>query len=336
MKKKILSIILAIVSVVSCFALTACSNNTNTVRIVVPDGAPALSVTTVIKDGIKMPQDTKLQIDIVKADTITSEVTGKKCDIAILPSNAAFKIYNDSVKNGDKDPYVMLATATYGNLFVVGKTTLTSISDLTGKIVYSIGQGAVPHKILEKVAGLNSIELNIITDKKDAIQGKINVIFVSDGLEVNTNLKEDATAFGLLGEPAVTGSKKQGNVVSLDMQAEYQKATNSTEKGYPQAVVVARKSFIESNGEIIKTFLQKMVANMDYVNNKDNQKTITDVLKGNKYGNPSATTFPPQSISGCNIIVKSTKTAKQDVVTFLKTLTGAPKIADGFFYEIEY
>ena len=83
MKKKILSIILAIVSVVSCFALTACSNNTNTVRIVVPDGAPALSVTTVIKDGIKMPQDTKLQIDIVKADTITSEVTGKKCDIAI-------------------------------------------------------------------------------------------------------------------------------------------------------------------------------------------------------------------------------------------------------------
>lgn len=336
MKKKILAIVLTIVSIVSCFSLTACNNDSNTIRIVVPDGAPALSVTTVINDGIKMPSNTKLKLDIVKADTITSEVTGKKCDIAILPSNAAYKIYNDSVKNGDKDPYVMLATATYGNLFVVGKTALNGIIDLKGKTLYSIGQGAVPHKILEKVAGLNSIELNIIADKKDVVTDKINVIFVSDGLAVNTNLKEDANAFGLLGEPAVTGSKKQDNLVSLDMQEEYQKATNSSEKGYPQAVVVARKSFIDSNGDIVKNFLQKMVLNMDYVNNKDNQKNITDILKGNKYGNPSATTFPPQSISGCNIIVKSSKDAKEDVITFLKTLTGAPKIDEGFFYEITY
>lgn len=336
MKKKLLTLLLVVVSVITCFSLTACNKKEpNKIKIVVPDGAPALSVTTIVKDGLGI-KDVNLTLDIVNAESITNEIVGKKYDVAIVPSNAAYKIYLDSVKAGDKDPYKMVATATYGNLFVVGKSQLTDIKDLQGKLVYSIGENKVPHKVFEKVAKLNNLELNVITNKKDVNKDKINVIFRGDGAGVLGELKTDNAAFGLLAEPAVTGAKNQGNSVALDLQLEYQKATGSSEIGYPQAVVVARQSFIENNKETVKTVLKKMVANMDYVNNSENQKGITDILKNNAYGNPSATTFPPVSIKGSNVLVKSSKTAKEDVTTFLKTLMGVGEVKDGFFYELDY
>lgn len=338
MKKKLLIILTAIFVVVLSFGLTAC-NPTPKITIVAPDGAPALSITNIVKDGLSsVTKGEELAINIQSPAQVKADIEGKKCDIAIVPTNIAYAIYKNSLEKGDKDPYIMLATSTYGNLFIVGKNVTNNINDLVGKVVYSIGENAVPHKVFEKIAKSNGLELNKIENIVNAQPDKINVIFKADGPAILGALDkanaEGKEAYGLLGEPAVsTGAKAKGYKVCFDIQQLYKDATNSENLGYPQAIVVARQSFINSHNALVKEFLNKMVQNIEFINNTTEPNTITDILQKNCFGTKSASNFPPATVKGCNIKVLSAQNAKNDVKMLLNNIFPFD-IDDAFFSDI--
>lgn len=334
MKKKLLIFLVAIAAIVTGVSLTACNRQTTTFRIVAPDGAPALALTNLVKFGVAVPENEDLKIDIINASQISNQLLGKKCDIAIAPTNVAYKLYKASLDNNDTDPYKMIATATYGNLYIIGKNEPKSLSELEGKIVYSIGFNAIPHKVFEKIIDSNGLQMNIITKENKAISNKINVMFVADGSMVMGKLNLDNSAYGLLGEPAATIAETQkGYNNCFDVQQLFKEATGSDTYGYPQAIAVARESFIKANPDFVKRVYQALLDNVEFINNTQNQASITDILQNNAFGTPSATKFLPSSIARCNIKVLDSKAAKADTITLLNNIFGN-NIDENFFYDL--
>ncbi len=342
MKKKfVLSLFIIALCIVSLFAFVACNNNkVTTYKIAVPDGAPALAVTSLVKNGLSLGENEAMQLDIVNASTIANEVQGKKCDVAIMPTNAAYGLYVKSTQAGDTNPYIMVGTATYGNLFIVGKTDVSDFSNLKGKIIYSIGQNAVPHFVLKTIAESKGIVFNVITDTAQKDAEKLNVMFVGDGTAVIGALQSAADAYGVLGEPAVTigttkiGTTKKGLKNYFDMQELYQAATSSTTYGYPQAVVIAKKSFVQNNEQIVKAILKTIKEGETWLAKAENQQQVTSILTSNSFGTKSATTFPASSIAKCNVKILAVANAKTDCETLLKKCFNTATINQGFFSEL--
>lgn len=338
MKKKLSIIFASIILILTCcFGLVACNNtNQTTIKFAVPDGAPAIAVTNIVKDGLTLDKNQKLQLDITNPKNVIDSIKAKKLDMAILPTNVATMLYTASVTKNDNDPYVMLATATYGNLYILGNSTSATFEQMIGKIMYAIGKGAIPGKVLEKVLTYNNIPFVEITKEEEKDSTKLNIMYVNDGPAViqKMNSSKDEV-FGMLADPAVTLQKKQGKKLCYDMQKEYQIATKSEVLGYPQAVLIARKSFIASNKTLVEQVVTKMQENVAFINNPENQTAgLETILQNNTFGTSSALKkIPAPSVKGCNIVVKNSNDAKNDIIALLANLSLKP-VADDFFYDL--
>lgn len=338
MKKKLSIILVSIMLIITCvFGLVGCSDATQTtIKIAVPDGAPAIAVTNIVKNGLTLEKNQKLSLNITEPNNVKNDVQAKNLDMAILPTNIATMLYSASVAKNDNDPYVMLATATYGNLYIIGKSTVATFDQMVGNIIYAIGKGAIPGKVLEKVLTANNIPYKEITKVEEKTDNVLNIMYVQNGPAVIQAINGSTTeVFGMLADPAVTLQKKQGKKICYDLQKEYQISTGSTVLGYPQAVLIAKKSFINSNKALVKQFVSKMQENIEFINNTENQTAgLENILQNNKYGSPSAVKkIPGPSIKGCNIVVKSAMEAKNDVIVLLSNLS-LNTVADDFFYDL--
>lgn len=115
------------------------------VSIYVPDGAPALSIAKIIADG--KIGNANASVNITTAEDVFSKAMIGEADIVVLPTNAAAKVYNNNGK------YQMLSVNVFGVLYVVSTHNITSLNDLRGKTVYSIGLGNTPEYVFKKVLG---------------------------------------------------------------------------------------------------------------------------------------------------------------------------------------
>ena len=80
----------------------------------------------------------------------------------------------------------------------------------------------------------------------------------------------------LLAEPAVSAQSKKGFVCVGDMQRIY------GEDGYPQAVLVAKKSLIEEKQEWLSHFLQKLAGAHAWLEGADLPEIVISHLCGQK------------------------------------------------------
>ena len=150
--KKFLSIMLVAALAVTALALVGCDDPEQPQEgytFVIPDGAPALGAVSVLND---VPDGIK-SVEIVPSNTISLSQRAVQSDIAIVPANLAANLYN---KGQDVK---LVGTVTHGNLFVLGTSdAVKTLSDLEGKLVYSIGQNSVPDYVFQtllKEAGLD-------------------------------------------------------------------------------------------------------------------------------------------------------------------------------------
>ena len=164
-----------------------------TVNIYVPDGATALALAYFMHSGEKVSGAT-LNITIVTASTIGQYVSSGRADLAVMPSNAAAKMYNANKK------YKLVMTLTHGNLYIVG-SDMSGVESLVGKRVGAIGQGQVPDLVLRYILKKSGIEY---VQSDVAVEGKVAVSYCSDGGEVARSLKAGLIDFGLLAEPAAS------------------------------------------------------------------------------------------------------------------------------------
>jgi len=237
---RVFAVIIAVM--LSLFAV-ACApkGEKNDLVIYMPDGAPALAFAELMAgDSV----DDGVSYRVVQPTLIASKVTAKNedknADFCVLPITAASKLL------GDATAYRMLATVTNGNLYLVSKTgeTVSSLSVLLGKTVGVIQINEVPGLTLKSVLTAQGVAWQELKNGVSVSADKVNLKPVAG--------VDGTLSYYLIAEPAVSKQAVNGWAVVGDIQAFYGGG------GYPQAVLVAKKSVIEEDGARVSALLDAL------------------------------------------------------------------------------
>ena len=332
--KKLVAIILSIVSAFAVFAFSACSTTENPtatpqqLSVYCPDGAPALSVAKFIADNEDFGTSAEMSYHVVAASSIGQVVQTGTGDIVILPINAASKLYAANAS----DPYKMAGVITHGNLYVMSKQDLT-IEDLKGKVVGVIGQGNVPDLTFKAVLSAANIEYAV---SDDSVDGKVALKYYADGSELIPALKSGNMAIGLLPEPAANKLKSLDGAFkyALDLQTLY----DASAKAYPQAAVMIKTSVLNAYPELATAFGNKIADNVAWVktNPADAVTAIAGALPEGVTPSFTAGNLNPTVVDNCKIYWQDSASAKQSVKAYINAIIAieqqsAKAVADDFF-----
>lgn len=332
--RKIAVLFLLVAIFVGIFAFAGCeqSENANTYTLVAPDGAPALAIANVSGNYTIDGQSYNIRKQVVSSTTIGPQALNS--DFAIVPANLAAKMYNEG------NDIRLLAVVTNGNLFVMSsiESDTQSLGDMTGKMVYAIGQKSVPDFIFKSLLEKNNIAY---AQGEKAVEGQVTIKYCADGSEVIAQLavakQAGELAFGVYAEPAVTTSMAKGFVEVFNLQDLWAEQTDSEINGYAQAVLIAKAELCE-NKELIAKVLSDFEANQSSVVENPAQavENIQNIYPQTSLKN----TMTSQVVQRCNINTLAMPANKSYYEAMLNTLLQmAPDTIknklpdDNFYYE---
>lgn len=306
--KKILLVILVVALVaVSAFA---CSGKTDETSVVIafPTGGPALALSYLIKECPTEIDGAKVTYRAVQGDSgIKLAFTNltDTVDMAIMPTNIAAQLYN-----GGMD-IKLVATNSYGLLYMISDEFADgtfSIEALKGHVVHAVGKAGTPGIVLKKVLGDAYVESNTAED------GKVAVVYHTDGSEIISAIKLGDVHTAVLGEPAVTSAMANTSMkIVLDLQAAWKSATGS-EKSYPQTCLVVKGDFLKKNEKLVQTIAKYTLYGS--IELKKDATPMIEALKSIQAAYPAS----PKSIERANIDPKFGAGAKADVEEFFTIL----------------
>lgn len=295
--KKLLKIFVTLLILVIAFSAFGCNPNTtktpsstetDTITIYVPDGAPALSMVKYMQNGTTLDGKT-VKVVISTGDTVKAKLLSGEADIAILPVSAGAKLYNagEDVK--------LAAVTVWGLNYLVGKTEISSLDELKGKIVHSIGKGDTPDIMFRKILTAKGIDF---IESDTAVDNKVAIKYYSAGSDIVPLLKTANAEFAILGEPVVSKTKAPaiGCVEILDLQAEWNAITNGVP--VPQAGVLVGKS-VYGNSSLINELIAMLKETDTFI--KENPSSVGEILVSNNSAVAATTTFTTELINRCNI-----------------------------------
>ena len=129
----------------------------DTIKVVVPDGAPALAIAKFIYDGENFGTNKTFSYSVVASGNIGGAVQQGLGDIVIIPVNAASKLY----KANSADTYKLVSVVTHGNLYIMSTEEFTSVTELKDKVIGVIGQGLVPDLTFKAVLNKNKMTTQV-------------------------------------------------------------------------------------------------------------------------------------------------------------------------------
>lgn len=343
MKKFLQIIFCAILSVTLLVGFGACSQDSkDSVSVYMPDGAPALSMTWFMHESNKDTYGRDVSYEVVDASTIQTYVTGEnpKADICVLPVNLASKLL------GTGETYKMLGTVTHGNLYLLKKTggediTVENLNSLVGKTVGVINLVAVPGLTFKLILKDNGIEYNELGNDGEPVTDKVNLRAVT-AMQVLPSA-EDCDYFVVPEPDATTKVNATNGALSFagDLQNLY-----GGENGYPQAVIVAKNSFIENNKNFMKSFLNGLCSSESSVYNclsngkftpEEVVQTVTSHLSDGMSPKFTTENLNKEVVKNCAINFVKSADCKEEVNAFIDKLIAvnsgsANKVAEDFYY----
>ena len=236
-KAKILTIVLVIVLAATVFAFAGCNNTDtdNSLRIAMPDGTPCLAMANLF-DGNKNLAGYKLDMNVVGATLIGNEVLSGKADIAIMPTNAFAQLYNKGVD------YQIITSNIFGVLYIIGNPeTAFELSNLTGKVVSSIGKTNTPEYVFKKI--LNYYQIPYV-ESAEAVEGKVAISYVDDGSQAIQAVKTGDAQYAIVGAQA-----------SLVM-----------------------KSSLAKDKKFVTALVEKLYENLEYLKDEENLANLTSLF----------------------------------------------------------
>ena len=318
--KKILPIILLVTIILaSLCALTACGSG-DELTLYVPDGAPSLAVAKIIYDG-------KVAGNPVNAVVTTGNEVIAKCgsgeaDMAVLPTNAAVKICSEN------DAYQLFSVNVYGVLYVVGTQQITTLAELQGQTLYSIGLGNTPEYVFKKICDKQGVAYNGGSG--------ITIQYEEDASSIVPKVLQGTAKFALIGEPAVTQLRAKATDKGLtiynlfDLQQLWQDATGSDELGYPQASMIVKKELLTDS--FARKLYKALEQNYDFATR--NAGDINALMQG--AGSSLNINYTVEILDRCNLKAVSATDAKEDIEKYLGTFAAMAKflpLKDGVIYE---
>lgn len=331
--KKLLTLILTTLLSACALFTTACSDGSNeALTFYAPDGAPALSIAKFISDGENFDMDADISYNVVASTEIGSIMQQGTGDFIVMPVNAASKLY----KVNDSDPYVMAGVVTHGNLYIVSNEQIT-LTALKGKVIGVIGQGLVPDLTFRSILKSNNL-LDSVIEGDTATEGKITIRYFASASDMLPMLKQGKLTVGLVPEPATTklttklAPEKTWNI--LDVQELY----DATEKSYPQAVLMVKKSVYDKYDTEISKIGDYFDDNLVWI-----KENVTDAVSAVNYKLPEGATpsldansITPNVIDNCKIYFKPSSDVKEKVIDYINKIIevnaqSAKAVSDDFF-----
>lgn len=253
------------------------------------------------------------------ADEIVPLVVQGKVDIANVPANLAAVLFKKT-----EGAISVLDINTLGVLYVVETgETITNVSDLKGKTIYSTGKGTTPEYVLNYILKSNGIDP--ATD--------VTIEFKSEATEVAAMLEGATDAVAVLPQPYVTvAMTKNASIrIALDLSAEWE-ALDGTKQ--VTGVTIVRNEFLEANPKVIEKFLEDYKASVEYVNaNVDEAAALVggyDIV---------AEGVAKKALPYCNIVCLTGEEMKSNLSNYLTVLynsdpaaVGGALPADSFYY----
>ncbi|MBE7077846.1 MAG: ABC transporter substrate-binding protein [Clostridiales bacterium] len=310
-------------------------------KVYMPDGAPALALAGMMAADT---EDDGVSYHILRTESdptllpskLTNNDEAKNADLCVLPVNAASKL----VGNGEK--YQMLGAVTHGNLYLLAKegVTLDNLSSLIGKTIGVLKINDVPGLTLKATLNKKNIPWQEVGNDGEKAEDKVNLLAIAGAdavgaTDADGNLLAD---YYMVAEPAATAqSKAKKYAIVGDIQALY-----GGENGYPQAVLVAKKSVVESRGEWTEEFVEKVETSIEWLWTASGEQIVTAVNAHmddkNTVTSLKAPLLTSEVLGRCGIRFTYAKECKNEVNAFLTDLiTVNSKAAaipqDGFFWE---
>ena len=284
----------------------------NEITVYMPDGAPALSMAHMMandcaEDGVKYL--------VTSADKISSTLTNfemeKNADLCILPLTAAAKLV------GSGKDYTMLGGVTHGNLYLVSKSGVTlsteTIDALIGKKVGVLQIKNVPGLTLKATLKKHGISWSEMTNEATMYENTVNLMAIS-GPEAVGGIEAD---YYLLGEPAASAQDRKGYKIVGDLQALY-----GGEKGYPQAVLVAKNTLLTEKVDWVKRFVSEIAKGQTWLRSASGSK-IVDTISAHMQ-DPAMTTslkaplLTQEVIARCSIRFVYARDCKESATALLE------------------
>jgi len=230
-----------------------------TYKVMAPDGAPALALAKMMKDG--GVEGLKLDFAVIDATTVAANMTNGDADFIIAPTNAGVM---QSVNTG---AYYLMGVTSWGNLYLVttndGYKTLEDSDSATdflaqfeGNSISTIGANQVPDKSLNYLLGLASVTCTVASAQTASV--------------IQNDLISGAIDAAVLGEPAVTGTKallSKNGVTNYRILGSVSAVWQSlTDLEYPQASIFVKKSIADASPSTVAAFTTALTASIDYLN----------------------------------------------------------------------
>ncbi len=218
------------------------------------DGIPALSMAKLAKEQENIQDNIIIDYELIKGpDLIVSKVMNKEFDIAIVPSNLASVAYNKS------ESYAVGGISGFGNLYIVSRENISSIQDLKGKDITTIGKGLTPDIVLQYI--LNSNNIDPLND--------VNINYMGGATELAPAFLSKKADIILAPEPIISTilSKDKTAKIQFSLNELFAETTNSN-LGFPQTVLIIKKDLIENYSDFINKFLNKYEQSINW--GKDN------------------------------------------------------------------
>ncbi len=307
MKKRVISLILAVVCVM--MMVTGCKKEPLAEpKIFAISGPTGVGMVHLMED---------YDITLTTApDEVVGKIANSEADIAAVPTNVASALYKKT--NGG---VTVLCVNTLGVLYMMDKTgTVKSFADLSGKTIYSTGEGANPQYILEYLLKQNNVEAKIK--------------FVATNDELVAKMASGEAQIAMVPQPAATSAAaKTGFKVALNMTEEWGKV--ATDSQLMMGCLVVRNEFLKENKKSVDAFLKDYKASVESVNS--DVAAAAALCETHKII-PSAA-IAEKAIPLCNITYVTGAEMKTGLEGYLKVLydanpasIGGALPAEGFYY----
>lgn len=320
--KKVLLIAIVIVFCMSfACAFVGCDNGEQ-LQVYVPDGAPLLAIANIVDSG--KIGSYKANVTVSTGEDITTKCGSGQADIAVLPTNAAVKVCST------RNDYQLFTTNVWGLLYVIGSSNISSLDELSGKTVSSIGMGQTGEYLFKRILDVNDVSY---TDKSG-----VTINYVAEGTTAVTSLMQNKCDFALVGEPlattAINNAKSNGKMLYrvFDLQQLWQDVTKSDKEGYPQASVIVKKSLLRQEG-FAAALYNVLSQNNEFLS--QNIDRLTDILSS--VNSSLKANFTIEIIERCNLNTVKACDIKQEIYDYLEQIGKqfTQMLKDDLYYEFK-
>lgn len=243
------------------FILLSLSIFAETIKVVTPDGLPALSLVNMM--DTKKIDNIQLNYKVEKmSDALIVDMLKREGDIAIVPSNFSAQLYNKKLG------YKILGTIGWGSFYVVSRDNINSLEELKGKEVYTFGKGLTPDLIFQS-----------ILEKKGINKNSIKINYLSSGNEVASLYLGKKVDTIVIPEPMLSKvlSRSPTSTIVANLNDEWKNITNS-DLGYPQSTLVIKEEIYETNPKFVKEFINKLTESISKLY-KNSGETVENVKR---------------------------------------------------------